>query len=99
MINYDLEHEKNNSSSQFIELSARHIPPHVRATANGGDAGEDHDQSLSDRKLSSVAMLITKSQVVTMSENMKINRATVKLPLNKLMLKYHTLQTLWMPPQ
>ena len=59
MINHALEHNNiHNSSSQIIELPARHIPPHVRATANGGDAGEDHDQSLSDRELSCVAILM-----------------------------------------
>ena len=59
MINHALEHNnKHNSSSLNIEFSAGHIPAHVRAIANGGDAGEDHDQSLSDRELSCVAILM-----------------------------------------
>ena len=45
-------------TDKIIGFSAGHIPPHVRATADGGDAGEDHDQSLSDRKLSCVAILM-----------------------------------------
>ena len=35
----------------WISIPARHLPAHLRATTNGRDAGEDHDQSVSDREL------------------------------------------------
>ena len=60
--------EKDCTVLVFTKFSARHIPPHVRTTADGGDAGEDHDQSLSDRELSCVGLM-------TMSEILKINHA------------------------
>ena len=42
--------------TKSFHFSAGHIPPHVRAAADGGDAGEDHDQGLPDRKLSCAAI-------------------------------------------